>query len=48
MLKRMRHYHSVAERELRKGENADPGIIDRALRAANEIATRLPTVLTTC
>jgi hypothetical protein len=38
MLKRMRHYHSVAERELAKGENADPGIIDRALRAANESA----------
>jgi hypothetical protein len=38
MLKRMRHYHSVAERELAKGENADLGIIDRALKAANESA----------
>jgi hypothetical protein len=38
MLNRMRHYHSVAERELAKGENADPGIIDRALKAANESA----------
>jgi hypothetical protein len=38
MLKRMRHYNSVAERELAKGENADPAIIDRALKAANESA----------
>jgi hypothetical protein len=38
MLKRMRYYHSLAEREMRKGEEADRHIIDAALKAANESA----------
>jgi hypothetical protein len=38
MLKRMRYYDSVVDRELEKGEGADPGIIDGALKAANEAA----------
>jgi hypothetical protein len=38
MLKRMRHYHSLAAREMRKGEGADRRIIDAALKAANESA----------
>jgi hypothetical protein len=38
MVKRMRYYHSLAEREMRKGEEADEHIIDAALKAANESA----------
>jgi hypothetical protein len=38
MLKRMRYYHSPAEREMRKGEEADRQIVDAALKAANESA----------
>jgi hypothetical protein len=38
MLKRMRYYHSLAEREMRKGEEADRSVIDSALKAANESA----------
>ena len=38
MLKRMRYYDSVVNRELEKGEAADRGIIDSALKAANEAA----------
>ena len=38
MLKRMRYYSSVVDRELKKGEEADRGIIDGAFRAANEAA----------
>jgi hypothetical protein len=38
MLKRMRYYDSIADRELEKGEAADPCIIDSALKAANEAA----------
>ena len=38
MLKRMRYYDSVVDLELKKGEGADRGIIDDALKAANEAA----------
>jgi hypothetical protein len=38
MLKRMRYYDSVVDRELEKGEAADRGIIDAALKAANDAA----------
>ena len=38
MLKRMRYYNSVVDRELERGEAADRGIIDGALKAANEAA----------
>ena len=38
MLKRMRYYDSVVDRELEKGEGADRGIIDDALKAANDAA----------
>jgi hypothetical protein len=38
MLKRMRYYDSIADGELEKGEAADRGIIDDALKAANEAA----------
>ena len=38
MLKRMRYYDSVVDCELEKGEGADRGIIDAALKAANEAA----------
>jgi hypothetical protein len=38
MLRRMRHYYALAEREMRKGEEADRHIIDAALKAANESA----------
>jgi hypothetical protein len=34
----MRHYVSVADRELQKGEATDWGIVDGALKAANESA----------
>jgi hypothetical protein len=38
MLKRMRYYDSVAERELKKGDEADRRIIDSALKASSEAA----------
>jgi hypothetical protein len=38
MLKRMRYYNSLVDRELKKGEEADQSIIDGALKAANEAA----------
>jgi len=34
----MRHYNSVADRELAKGADADQTVIDRALKAAKEVA----------
>jgi hypothetical protein len=41
MLGRMRHYVSVADRELQKGEATDWGIVDGALKAANEVQRML-------
>jgi hypothetical protein len=38
MLRRMRYYIKLAERELEKGDNADRGMIDSALKAAHESA----------
>src|SRR6516165_629006 len=38
MLERMRYYFWVFDRELQKGKEADPAIIDGALKAASESA----------
>ena len=38
MLKRMRFYNDLADRELEKGDQADRNAIDSALKAANEAA----------
>jgi hypothetical protein len=38
MLKRMRYYDSVVNRELKRRDEADMGIIDSPLKAANEAA----------